>query len=110
MKSKVCCQKAKKTVNFNENSTMCLKESYFPDFWKVSSVFKVSPVFKFLGVKFAAKNYCPVSYLFVVSKIFQKLVKNRVFDHLKKCHLFFSIFTVWCQASSINSRSSNSCI
>ena len=46
---------------------MCLKESYFPDCWKVSSVV---PVFKNVGESSAAKNYHPVSLLPVVSKVF----------------------------------------
>ena len=45
----------------------CLKESCFPDCWKVSSVV---PVFKNVGERFTAKNYCPVSLLSVVSKVF----------------------------------------
>ena len=43
---------------------MCLKESYFPDCWKVSSVV---PVFKNVGERSTAKNYHPVSLLSVVS-------------------------------------------
>ena len=35
----------------------CLKESCFPDFWKVSSVV---PVFKNVGERSTAKNYHPV--------------------------------------------------
>ena len=35
-----------------------------------------------------AKNYCPVSLLSVVSKVFKKLVNNRIVDHLEKCGLF----------------------
>ena len=45
----------------------CLKESHFPDCWKVSSVL---PVFKNVGERSTAKNYCPVSFLFVFSKVF----------------------------------------
>ena len=44
----------------------CLKESCFPDCWKVSSVV---PVFKNVGERSTAKNYCPVSLLSVVSKV-----------------------------------------
>ena len=61
----------------------CLKESCFPDCWKVSSV-----VFKNVGERFTAKNYHPVSLLSVVSKVFEKLVNNRIVDHLEKCGLF----------------------
>ena len=35
-----------------------------------------------------AKNYFPVSVLFVVNKVFKKLVNNRIVDHLEKCGLF----------------------
>ena len=64
---------------------ICLKESCFPDCWKVSSVV---PVFKNVGERSTAKNSCPVSLLSVVSKVFEKLVNNRIVDHLDKCGLF----------------------
>ena len=64
---------------------MCLKESCFPDCWKVSSVV---PVFKNVGETSTAKNYCPVSLLFVVSKVFEKLVNNKIVDHQEKSCLF----------------------
>ena len=57
----------------------CLKESCFPDCSKVSSVF---PVFKNVGERSTAKNYRPVSLLSVVSKVFEKLVNNRIVDQL----------------------------
>ena len=63
----------------------CLKESCFPDCWKVSWA---GPVFKNVGKRSRAKNYCPVSLLSVVSEIFEKLVNNRIVDHLEKCDLF----------------------
>ena len=63
----------------------CLKDSCFLDCWKVSSVV---PVFKNVGERSTAKNYCPVSLLSVVSKVFEKLVNNRIVDHLEKCGLF----------------------
>ena len=66
----------------------CLKESCFPDCWKVSSVV---PVFKNVGERSTAKNYHPVSLLSVVSKVFEKLVNNRIVDHLEKSG-FFSDF------------------
>ena len=63
----------------------CLKESCFPDCWKVSSVV---PVFKNVGERCTAKSYRPISPLSVVSKAFEKLVNNRIVDHLEKCGLF----------------------
>ena len=53
----------------------CLKESCFPNCWKVSLVF---PIFKNVRKRSAAKNYCPVSLLSVVGKVFGKLVNNRI--------------------------------
>ena len=41
-----------------------------------------------LGERSTAKNYRPVSLLSVVSKVFEKLVNNRIIDHLEKCDLF----------------------
>ena len=63
----------------------CLRESCFPDCWNVSLVV---PVFKNIGEKSTAKNYGPVSLLSVVSKVFEKLVNNRIVDHLEKCGIF----------------------
>ena len=64
----------------------CLKESILPDCLKVSSVF---PVFKNFGERSTAKNYCPVNLLSVVSKVFEKLVSNRIVYHLEKMWPFF---------------------
>ena len=62
-----------------------LKESCFPDCWKVSSVV---PVFKNIRERSTAKNYCPVDHLSVGSKVFEKLVNNKIVDHLEKSGLF----------------------
>ena len=59
----------------------CLKESCFPDCWKVSLGV---PVFKDVGERSTAKNYHPVSLLYVVSKIFENIVNNKTVDHLEK--------------------------
>ena len=64
---------------------MCLKESCFSDYWRVSSV---APVFKNVGDRSTAKNYCLVSFLSVVSKFFERLLHNRIVNHLKNCGLF----------------------
>ena len=63
----------------------CLKEPCFLDCWKVSSVV---PEFKNVGERSTAKNYCCISHFSVVSKVFEKLVINRLVDHLEKCDLF----------------------
>ena len=64
---------------------MCLKESCFPDRWKVLSVV---PVFKNVWERSTAKNYHPVSLLSMVSKAFEKPLNNRIIDHLEKYGLF----------------------
>ena len=46
------------------------------------------PVFKNVGERSTAKNCRPVSLLSVVSKVFGKLVNNRIVDHLDKFGLF----------------------
>ena len=65
--------------------SQCHRESGFPDCWEVLSVV---PVFKDVGERSTAKNYCPYSHLSVVTKVFEKLVNNRMVDHLEKCGVF----------------------
>ena len=48
----------------------CLEESCSPDRSKVLSVV---PIFKNIGEQSTAEDYCPVSLLFVVGKVFEKL-------------------------------------
>ena len=64
---------------------MCLRESCFPDCWRVSWVV---PVFKNVGERSTIKKNCPGSHLSVVSKVFEKLVNNSLVEHLQKCGLF----------------------
>ena len=63
----------------------CLKESCFPDCWKLSTVI---PVFNNVGERSTTKNYRVLSPLSVVIKVLEKLVNNRIADHLEKCGLF----------------------
>ena len=69
----------------------CLNQSCFPDSWKASSVV---PIFKNAGERSTAKNYRPLSLLSVVGKVFERLVNNRIVDHLEKCGLFLFLLTV----------------
>ena len=75
----------------------CLRESCFPDCWKVSSVVSV---FNNVGERSTAKNYRPVNVLSVVTKVFEKLVNNRIVDHLEKCG-FFSDFQYGFRSSQL---------
>ena len=62
------------------------------------------PVFENVRERSTAKSYHPVSLLSVVNKVFEKLLNNKIVDHLEKCSLFFLIFPV----SSTIFRSSRS--
>ena len=54
--------------------------------WKVSLAVTV---FKNVGERSTAKNYHhPVCLLSVVRKVLEKLVNNRIVDHLENCGLF----------------------
>ena len=46
------------------------------------------PGFKNVGERSTVKNYHLVSLLSVVSKVFEKLVNNRIIEHLEKCGPF----------------------
>ena len=48
----------------------------------------MAPVFKNVEERSATKINHPVSLLSVVSKVYEKLVNNRIVDHLGKCGLF----------------------
>ena len=65
---------------------MFLKEPCFPDCWKVSLMIAV---FKNIGERSSARNYCAVSLLSVVNKVFEELVNSRIVDHLEKSVFFF---------------------
>ena len=62
-----------------------LKKSCFADCWKVSLM---DPAFKNVGKRSIAIKYHPVSLVSVISKVFEKLVNNRIVDHPEKCGLF----------------------
>ena len=55
----------------------CLRESCFSHCWKVSVVF---PVFKNVWERSTVKNYRPISLLFAVRKVFERLVNNWIGD------------------------------
>ena len=73
----------------------CQKESCFPDCWKV---WLVAPIFKNVRERCTAKN--TTGFLSGVINVFEKLVNDRIVDHLEKCHLFSD-----CQYGFRSSRS-----
>ena len=52
-------------------------------------------MFKNVEERSTAKSYRPVSLLSLVIKVFEKLVNNRIVDHVKKCGLFPSHSTAY---------------
>ena len=60
-------------------------------------------VYRNVWERSAAKNIHPVNLLSVVSKIFEKLVNNRLFNHREKWCLFmtfkFQVLSVNCRPS-----------
>ena len=61
----------------DELFNVCLKKSCLLDCWKVSLVVSV---FKNAGERSVAKNYHHVTLLSVASKVFEKLVNNKIVD------------------------------
>ena len=45
------------------------------------------PVFMKVGER--SKTYCPVSLPSMVSKVFEKLINNRIVEHVEKCSFFY---------------------
>ena len=64
---------------------LCLKESCFPDCWKVLSVVAA---FKNVGERSDPKNYQPISLLSMANKVFEKLINDTLVRHLPSVGLF----------------------
>lgn len=56
----------------------CLETGHFPDSLKIA---RVSPIFK-SGSTLDAGNYRPISVLPIISKIFEKIIYNRLEHYL----------------------------
>ena len=67
---------------------LCLSESCFPSCWKISSVV---PVFKNCGDPSDPKNCRPVSLLSIASKVFERLINNRLVSFLEGTGLFSDV-------------------
>ena len=60
-----------------------MSEGHIPDDWKTA---EVRPIFK-KGAKTSPDNYRPVSLTSVVCKVFEKLVRDALYDHMVKSNL-----------------------
>ena len=58
--------------------TLCLSQSYIPPEWKIHCV---TPIFK-SGDKVSVKNYRPISLLCIISKVFERIVFDKIYDHI----------------------------
>ena len=67
----------KKIINYTSRATFMVNNS-----------FVVEVTFRNIGERSTAKNYHPFSFLSVFWKVFEKLVNNRIVDHLGKYDLF----------------------
>ena len=79
----------KLALPFIENSlafmfNTSIETSMFPDSWKIA---RVTPIYK-NGDKADKSNYRPISVLPVISRLFEKLVTNQVYKHMKDNGLF----------------------
>ena len=87
----ISCYFLKLALPFIENSLACLfntslETSQFPDSWKLA---RVTPIFK-EGDKADKSNYRPISVLPVISRLFEKLVANQLYQHMYDNGLFSS--------------------
>ena len=65
---------------------LSLKSGEYPDDWKLA---KVSPVFK-AGKRNDPNNYRPISILSTISRVFEKLVYEQIYNYLTKNNLLDS--------------------
>ena len=67
------------SVPFKILFDLTIKESKLPDDWKKA---EIRPIYKKKGSKSDPSNYRPVSLTSVVCKVFEKVIKNKLCDHL----------------------------
>ena len=68
------------SVRFCSLFNQCVKSGYFPQGLKVA---KVIPLFKG-GLKDSLENYRPISLLSSLSKIFERIIFNRMYNFANK--------------------------
>ena len=66
------------TISFHYLFSMILKYSYLLSDWKIH---KIIPVFK-SGDPTQVKNYRPISLLWKISKVLERIIYNKLIDHV----------------------------
>ena len=74
-----------------EHFNTCLKESCFPDYWRIH---QWSVYFRMFGKGLLLKSAAVLVFFLWLVKSLKKPVNNRIVDHLEKCGHFFR-FSVW---------------
>ena len=74
---KECAHNLAKPFALLFNITM--NQGIIPEEWKKA---EIRPIYKIKGKKSDPSNYRPVSLTSVVSKVFEKIIKTRLSDHL----------------------------
>ena len=64
---------------------LCIREGYFPTELKLGCI---TPIFK-KGDKYSMSNYRPVCSLSPFSKIFERIIYNRMLEFINKNKIFF---------------------
>ena len=65
----------------------CIQEGTYPDILKIAQII---PICK-KGNKQKCSNYCPISLLFPINKVFEKLKYNQLQNYLTKKDLLTSV-------------------
>ena len=90
-KENISCYFLKLATPFIEKSladlfNMSIETSQFPDLWKSA---RVTPIFK-EGDKAEMSNYRPMSVLPVIARLFEKLISNKLYQHMNDNGYFSS--------------------
>ena len=72
---KICGDQLAEPLTYIFNK--CISSGYFPDEWKLANV---TPIFK-KGNHQLMSNYRPVSLLSLVSKVFERILYNKLYDY-----------------------------
>ena len=78
---RLCSDHASKCISSVFN--VCIDQGIFPAIFKLS---KITPIFK-KGKKKLIKNYRPIAILCNLSKIFESVIYNRIYNHFHSLNL-----------------------